>query len=153
MMILDCRLLELEQCAFLVMKPHQSLGGDGSFSDKRSDFYNRKSQGKEDSKDWRLRTVQATEAQMTRFKRGRVTEGQKAYGGCWHADFLCFVLDYIGNVPLGDIFDASFISTWKKTASCKKKIQGSGIWTPGRLSIQLRPLLWLVVTSELLWDS
>ena len=27
MMILDCTLLELEQCAFLVMKPHQSLAG------------------------------------------------------------------------------------------------------------------------------
>lgn len=64
MMILDCTLLELEQCAFLVMKPHQSLAGvvEGgavcvhrSFSDKRSDFYNRKSQGKENSKDRRRR--------------------------------------------------------------------------------------------------
>ena len=47
---------------------------------------------------------------------------------------LCLGLQ--SNVPLEAMVDATFIST-QKTASRKKKKQGSGIRTPGRLSLQL----------------
>lgn len=57
------------------------------------------------------------------------------WGERWHAKFVCFGLQR--SVPLEAMVDATFISTWKKTASCKKKKWGSGIRTPGRLSLQL----------------
>lgn len=56
------------------------------------------------------------------------------WGGCVACQVLCLGLQ--SNVPLEAMVDATFIST-QKTASRKKKKQGSGIRTPGRLSLQL----------------
>lgn len=74
MMILDCRLSELEQCAFLVMKL-TSHGEESGSPDKRSDFYNRKSQRKENSAHGGLVIVDTTKGHEQMGGQGHKMQG------------------------------------------------------------------------------
>lgn len=87
-----------------------------SFSDKRSDFYNRKSEGKENSKDRRRRIVHATKVQRTRFKWGLATEG--ATFGAGRGGMPGFMFWTEKKCPTWGYGGGTFMST-QKTASRK----------------------------------
>jgi hypothetical protein len=125
-MILDCRHSELEQCAFLGMKPTSHRKG-GGFSEKISDFSHRKCPVKQ----WGWKTVQGPR-DKPEWGGSTVREGAEVWGlllwGWWNANFsvLCFrlcrktwwhALCYL-------------VSTWHKTAHTVSKIQGKLPLTP-----------------------